>query len=180
MAKVGRNQPCLCGSGKKAKRCCGVRSGPSEAQLAQAFLHVQARQSAGGLASCGAEEVEKLVDEMLDLPDQALSLTAPLPSILPPPLQRLARAVAEDDEDEIEAALEVALPAYDSPLIRARVARAVIAERDAGRIDKRVAAVALWNLSSRSVALLRSALLHALAIATGTTETPSGILVARR
>ena len=62
-------------------------------------------------------------DEMLDLPDQALSLTAPLPPILPPPLQRLARAVAQDDEDEIEAALAVALPAYDSPLTRARMAR---------------------------------------------------------
>ncbi|HTK13946.1 MAG TPA: SEC-C metal-binding domain-containing protein [Xanthobacteraceae bacterium] len=23
MAKIGRNQPCKCGSGKKYKRCCG-------------------------------------------------------------------------------------------------------------------------------------------------------------
>lgn len=25
MAKIGRNQPCPCGSGKKFKRCCGIR-----------------------------------------------------------------------------------------------------------------------------------------------------------
>jgi hypothetical protein len=56
----------------------------------------------------------------------------------------------------------------------------VIAERDAGRINKRVAAVALWNLSSRSVTLLQAALLHAVGIASGAMETPSGILVARR
>src|SRR4051812_18299951 len=24
MTKIGRNQPCLCGSGKKYKRCCGA------------------------------------------------------------------------------------------------------------------------------------------------------------
>ncbi len=180
MAKVGRNQPCPCGSGKKAKRCCGVRSGPSEEQLARAFLHVQARQSLGEVADCARDEFEELLDQMVDLPDQALSLTAPLPPILPPPLQRLARAVADDDEESVEAALEIALPAYDTSLTRARMARAVIAERDAGRIDKRVAAVALWNLSSRSVMLLRAALLHAVGIASGAMETPSGILVARR
>jgi hypothetical protein len=117
---------------------------------------------------------------VVDLPDHALSLTAPLPPILPPPLERLARTVADDDEDGIEAALEVALPVYDTRVTRVRLARAVIAERDAGRIDKRVAAVALWDLASDSVALVRSALLHAVAIASGTTETPSGILVARR
>jgi hypothetical protein len=141
---------------------------------------VQANQVVGEVGLCDRAELEELLDEMVDLPGQALPLTAPLPPILTPPLQLLARAVADDDEDGIEAALEVALPAYDTRLTRARMARAVIAERDAGRIDKRVAAVALWNLSSRSVAFLRASLLHAVAIATGTTETPSGILVARR
>jgi hypothetical protein len=180
MARVGRNQPCPCGSGKKAKRCCGVPRGPSEEQLARAFLHSQANQGVAEIAGCDHEELEGLLDEMLDLPDQSLALTAPLPAILTPPLERLARAVAADDEDEVEAALEVALPAYDTRVTRVRLAKAVIAERDAGRIDKRVATVALWNLASDSVALVRSALLHAVAIASGTTETPSGILVARR
>ena len=180
MAKVGRNQPCPCDSGKKAKRCCGVPRGPSEEQLARAFLHTQANRAIGAIAGCDRGEFEDLFDDMVDLPDQALSLTAPLPPILPPPLERLARVVADDDENGIAAALEVALPAYDTRVTRARLARAVIAERDAGRIDKRVAALALWNLASDSVALVRSALLHAVAIASGTTETPSGILVARR
>lgn len=179
MAKVGRNQPCPCGSGKKAKRCCGVRSGPSEEQLARAFLHVQARQSARAIVSCDDDELDQLFDDMLDLPDRALSLTAPLPTILTPPLQRLARAVGDDDEEEVGAAVKAAMPTYDSSLVRAKVARAVIAERDAGRIGEQVAAAALLDLASRSVAFLRAALLHAVAITTGAMETPSGILVAR-
>jgi hypothetical protein len=43
MAQQGRNARCPCGSGRKVKRCCGVRRGPSEAELAKAFLHQQAR-----------------------------------------------------------------------------------------------------------------------------------------
>src|SRR5438046_6175709 len=29
MAKIGRNDPCACGSGKKYKRCCGSGSAPT-------------------------------------------------------------------------------------------------------------------------------------------------------
>src|SRR5215211_7617635 len=35
MAQQGRNERCQCGSGRKVKRCCGVRRGPSEAVLAK-------------------------------------------------------------------------------------------------------------------------------------------------
>ena len=28
-AKVGRNEPCHCGSGKKFKKCCGASGGPA-------------------------------------------------------------------------------------------------------------------------------------------------------
>ena len=30
---VGRNDPCLCGSGKKYKKCCALKSEPSSEQL---------------------------------------------------------------------------------------------------------------------------------------------------
>ena len=41
MAKIGRNAPCPCGSGKKYKRCCLLRDQPTPAPYT-----VQERQSA--------------------------------------------------------------------------------------------------------------------------------------
>lgn len=38
MAGRGRNEPCDCGSGRKTKRCCGERKGPSDSEMAKAFL----------------------------------------------------------------------------------------------------------------------------------------------
>ncbi|MEG2597224.1 MAG: SEC-C metal-binding domain-containing protein, partial [Oscillospiraceae bacterium] len=29
--KIGRNDPCPCGSGKKYKKCCGLEDGPTSA-----------------------------------------------------------------------------------------------------------------------------------------------------
>jgi hypothetical protein len=49
VAKVGRNQPCPCGSGRKAKRCCGIEGGPSEQSLARAYLAHAAREAAADL-----------------------------------------------------------------------------------------------------------------------------------
>ncbi len=46
MAEVGRNEPCLCGSGKKFKKCCGVARGveiPSETSRALS-LHQRDQQ----------------------------------------------------------------------------------------------------------------------------------------
>ena len=57
MAQQGRNERCQCGSGRKVKRCCGVRRGPSEAELAKAFLHQQARSAALVLDSRSDDEV---------------------------------------------------------------------------------------------------------------------------
>ena len=180
MVKAGRNQPCPCGSGIKTKRCCGVQRGPSEAALARAFVAVQGRQALPLLASCERDEFIELFDEMLDLPEHHLAPVVPLPAIFTPELERLARVVEVEDDDEIETALGAALPPFDTPLVRAQLARAVIAQRDASRIGQRVAAMALVNLASESLALLRSALIQAVAVATGAVETPSGILVARR
>jgi len=180
MVKTGRNQPCPCGSGIKTKRCCGERRGPSEAAPARAFLAVQSREALQSLANSEREEFVAVFDEMLELPEHDLALVAPLPAIFTPELQRLARVMADAEEDEIESAMGAALPPFDTPLVRAHLARAVIAQRDAGRIAERVAAMALLNLGSRSLALLRSSLIQAVAVATGAIETPSGILVARR
>ena len=89
MAKVGRNQLCPCGSGMKAKRCCAIRRGPSEEDLARAFLASQRFRCVAALADCDRDEFGELFDEMLVLPEHDLSLVAPLPPILKPELQRL-------------------------------------------------------------------------------------------
>ncbi|HEX6350031.1 MAG TPA: hypothetical protein VF160_11660 [Candidatus Dormibacteraeota bacterium] len=60
--------------------------------------------------------------------------------------------MTDEDHEEIESAMGAVLPRFDTPLVRAHLARAVIAARDAGRIGREVAAVALVNLASRSCA----------------------------
>lgn len=94
-------------------------SGPSEEKLARAILRGQANPAVVEIAFCERAELEELLDEMIDLPDQALALMAPLPPILTPALERMARAVADDDDEGIEAALGVVLPAYDTGVTRA-------------------------------------------------------------
>jgi hypothetical protein len=49
MRKVGRNDPCACGCGRKVKRCCGVQRGPDEDSTARAFLAEVSRDAAGVL-----------------------------------------------------------------------------------------------------------------------------------
>jgi hypothetical protein len=39
MAKIGRNDPCACGSGRKYKKCCEVKT-PSQAQSRVLILTV--------------------------------------------------------------------------------------------------------------------------------------------
>ena len=48
--------------GRKIKRCCGVRRGPSEAELAKAFLHQQAQVDALVLDARSDAEVVALLE----------------------------------------------------------------------------------------------------------------------
>ncbi|MHB1015494.1 MAG: YecA family protein, partial [Desulfurivibrionaceae bacterium] len=49
MAKIGRNDPCFCGSGKKFKKCClGTRaSGPVQPAIPSVKLEVEKIQESG-------------------------------------------------------------------------------------------------------------------------------------
>ena len=87
MSAIGRNQPCRCGSNKKTKHCCGVPHGPSESELAKAFLAGQARDAARRLIRLSEDELHDLFEEMLDLPEEHLSLQLPLPKLLAPELE---------------------------------------------------------------------------------------------
>jgi hypothetical protein len=180
MAQQGRNERCPCGSGRKVKRCCGVRRGPSEAELAKAWLYEQARSAALVLDARSDAEVVVLLDEAVGLPKQDVSMQLPLPGLLSPALERLRAAVADDDPDQVAAAVPAALAEVDTPIIRAGLVRAVQALRDAGRVSAELAAAVAVEQASRSTTLLRASLLASVAVSVGAARTPAGLLVVSR
>lgn len=179
MGVVGRNQRCGCGSGLKAKRCCGVRRGPSEEQLARAFLAGLVGPAARTLWSYSREELAEIEAQVLELPTQDSSLQLPLPRLVTPDVDRLLVAIEQGNIDGIDDALPAVLARVDTPLARADLARAVLRLRDADRIDPAVAAVALIELSRPEMRrLVSSAVVQAAGVALGDVPTPSGLLVA--
>ncbi len=178
MTGSGRNGRCGCGSGKKAKQCCGVRRGPGPAELATAFVAEEVRKAAPYLVGLGRAKLDRLLDEVVDLPEMDLSLQVDLPGVLGPEVERLRAALDAADEEGFDRAVGPAVRQLDSPQRRAALAATVVRLRDQGRIDQRVAAVALLDLSIRSSALLQASVVHGLAVSVGATRTPSGLLVA--
>jgi hypothetical protein len=133
MAGPGRNERCPCGSGRKVKRCCGVRRGPSEDELAKAFLAVEAPAAAWVLRDHDDDQLDELHDGLVDLPTVDQSLRWPLPRLLTPELVRLGAALGEEDTEVVRAVLPGVLARLDTPRARAGLARAVLALRAAGR-----------------------------------------------
>src|SRR5215216_1000357 len=178
MAKIGRNGLCSCGSGLKVKRCCGVARGPSDESLAVAFLRNAAREVAGSAGALSEREFAAKLAELVDLPCLDLSLQVGLPKLLSLALGRLCEAIAEDDEMAGDAVIDEVFDELDTPLERARLARAVIAMRDAGRCGRLLAAVALIDLASGSRQLLGASVIQAVAVRAGVARTPAGVLLA--
>ena len=162
----------------KVKRCCGIARGPSEESMAMAFLRSAAREVAGPAGALSEREFALLLAELVDLPCVDLSLQVELPKVLSPALGRLCEAIAEDDELAGEAVIEEVLDALDTPLQRVRLARAVIAAREAGRCGRPLAAVALIDLASGSRQLLCASVIQAVAVRAGVARTPAGVLLA--
>jgi hypothetical protein len=177
MAQQGRNARCPCGSGRKVKRCCGVRRGPSETELAKAFLHQQERSAALALAARSDDELVVLLDAAVELPERDVSMQVPLPRLLSPVLERLRATIAADDPDGVDAAVPAALAEVDTPLVRAGLVRAVLGLRDAGRVPEEVAVAVALEQASRSTTLLRASLLAAVRVSVGAATTPAGLLV---
>lgn len=178
MAALGRNKQCPCGSGRKVKRCCEVRRGPSEAEVATAFLAVGARAGAQALAGLPEKDLEGLWKRLIDLPSRHLSLLVALPELLTPELDRLCRAIAADDPDEASPALPPVLAHHDTPEVRAGIARRVLVLRDSGDIDAELAAAALVDLADPSGTVLQASLLHSIAVTAGVERTPAGLVLA--
>src|SRR6266536_1619357 len=128
MAGLGRNERCPCGSGRKVKRCCGVRRGPSEDELAKAFLAVEACRAAGVLDGCDDEELEGLraslavvVGGRLDTPRGRAGLARVV----------LARRDAGVVGAQLAAAAVIDLASGSTRLVRASVLEAVAVEAGA-------------------------------------------------
>jgi hypothetical protein len=182
VAKVGRNDPCPCGSGLKAKRCCGTPRGPSEATLASAYVAAAARDAAAdlvGLDHLDELELSTFLHEIVHLPELDLSLHVPLPRLLPPPLQRLCYVLETEDLDAFDGALPEAVAIVDGAAVRASLTRSVARLRDDGLIARDVAAVALVDLTMQRSVLLVGSLIQALAVSVGAACTPAGLHVAR-
>lgn len=180
MAGQGRNQPCRCESGRTTKRCCGVRTGPSEEELARAALSSAAQTMALVLIDHSDAQLTAVAREMRQLPSADLSLLVPLPRLHDASLQRLCRAVAEDDLEQMLAALPSVVEQVDTAALRVQMARALLALVERHGIETDVAAAAVIDLASDSRTFLRASLLEAVAIAIGAAPTPSGLLVAIR
>lgn len=180
MARRGRNEPCECGSGTKAKRCCGVTRGPGPAELAKAFLADERRRAVGRLLRVSRDDFDELFHEVVHLPVRDVSLQICLPRLLSPELEALRAAIDDDDDDAVDALVGPAVAQLDDPQRRAELAKAVMALAESGRVDNQVAAVAVIDLTTASSALLRSSVLEALAVSVGAARTPAGLLVASR
>ena len=70
------------------------------------------------------------------------------------------------------------LASLDTPVERARLARAIINLRDTKRLDSLLAAAAIIDLDSRSRILLNASLIQAAFIHTGLARTPGGLRLA--
>ncbi len=117
-----------------------------------------------------------LFEGLWELPAVDLSLQVELPKLHSPALSRLCDAVTEEDPDP--ELLEVVVRTIDTPIERARLARAAIAQAGAKRIEEQLANAALLDLGSDSRRLLRAGLLQAVAVRVGVTRTPAGMLLA--
>jgi hypothetical protein len=178
MSKVRRNQACPCGSGVKAKRCCGVQPAPTEGDLAKAELSRLRLESMSALRLKSTADMVGLYKEVARLPRLDLSLQQRLPTFLPPELERFNRALFGDDREELLDSLEGALSSVDTPTLRLELAQAVVALREANRITDQVAAAALVDLDSEATCMVRESLVAALALRCGESRTPAGLLLA--
>jgi hypothetical protein len=178
MSRVGRNQPCPCGSGRKTKRCCGQQRGPAEAGLAKARLAHHATHAARTLAHLSDERLLDRFHELADLPERDLTLLVELPELVSPELARLYRAIANDDIDHADELLPALLERVDTPQTRAQLADAIADLQATAQLDPLLAAAAHIDLDSRSQLLTRASLIQAAALAAGATRTPGGLLLA--
>jgi hypothetical protein len=177
VTKLGRNQPCPCGSGRKVKRCCGQHRGPSPEDLAWQCLRDQAGKFAPVLRRYDEFEIDQLLERVIELPVRYLSLQVRLPRISPPELERL-RADVYDGADDIVDAVQHATAAIDGPHQRLTLATEAAQLCRDEEIDLESLAVIIVDLARPTSLFVSASLIAATAVSLGRCPTPAGLLVA--
>ena len=177
MAGPGRNEPCPCGSGRKTKRCCGERRGPSDEQLAQARLAALAHDAIDVLSWLPDDALSQLRDDVFDLPAVDLSLHVALPEFAASERRRLRCAITDGNDGSWDTVRAV-VAKVDTPQQRLRLAEALVRLRAEGRVGRRPFAYAMVDLSRGGTYLMTASVIHALATHLGGDPTPAGLLVA--
>ena len=147
MAKVRRNEPCPCGSQMKSKRCCySSERLAAEAAIRKAFRHLCV-QAAETLCDSGRAEFYDFFLQAIRLPEVDLSLQVRLPKVFTPEVERAWSLIEDGDGEAFEVALLEVVRQLDTPSRRLELAHAIVALKDVGKVDARVAAAAIFDLS---------------------------------
>jgi hypothetical protein len=175
MAKIKRNEPCPCGSGSKAKRCCEV----PHAYVDIRVLPLDLCQSvANDLPGSTQAEMRDLFDQLVYLPAIDASLQVCLPGVITADMDRAVNALRDDHDHVFDEALGRIVPAVDTLERRIELAQAVVALRDQGRIPAKLAAVAVLELDREKSVFFLSSVAQALAALADSEPTPAGLLTA--
>jgi hypothetical protein len=136
------------------------------------------QQVAEDLEDVERSEFRELFHEAMHLPELDLSLQVRLPKVLSPEIER-ARRLLDDDDDAFDDALFEVARQLDTSQRRLELAHAIITLRDAGKVDPKVAAAAVFDLSEgESSAVFISSTAESIAVSAGDSRTPAGLLVA--
>lgn len=175
MAKIRRNAPCPCGSGKKAKRCCqGIQASMHDGWLPKEMADAAIAQ----LVGTDVIQLHAYFEQLIDLPKLDASLQVRLPAIITPDMARAINALRDDDCEDLADALDPLLDAIDSPERRLVLAEAVLRLRDEGQIERKLAATAVFALDYPRSVLFRASLVESLSVLAGEQRTPAGLLLA--
>ena len=128
----------------------------------------------------GTDEIElrAYFDRLFDLPEFDASLQVRLPGIFTPNMAKAINALREDDGDRFDDALDKVLDDVDSPERRLALAEAVLRLRDQSQINRKLAAMAVFELDRPQSMVFRSSVAESRAVLAGEQRTPAGLLIA--
>lgn len=180
MLRQGRNQPCRCGSGKKAKYCCGSWHGPSPEAIEAAFISIALRDTHLVLVGVRVSGLaEEYLEELIELPARFPGLGVELPRLVDLDVEALLHCCSVGDDQGIDEALAKVARRFHSVSERARLAREVLRLRDEEGLSRFLAALAIFDLSrEQDGALIEAAVLQAARVRAGVARTASGLLIA--
>jgi hypothetical protein len=177
MAKIRRNEPCPCGSGSKAKRCCEVPHAYVDVRVMPLDL---CQNVVNDLPGSTQAEMRALFDQLVYLPAVDASLQVRLPGIITTDMDRAINALRDDNGTAFDDALGRVVPAVDTLERRIDLAQAVVTLRDQGRIPPKLAAVAVLELDREESVFFLSAVAESLAALARSETSPAELLTATK